>query len=235
MFRSLTIAIVCSIGFAATGSAESLGDVEMGERHFKQRCSNCHMVGASAKNRVGPVLNGIFGRTAGSVDGFRYSKAFERAGAKGLEWHAEQLDSFIENPKQLVPGSRMSFRGLKDETERRDLIAYLRLFSDAPSDIPEADPTAVATDHDLSPEILAIVGDAEYGEYLSNECTTCHRSDGADDGIPSIVLWPELDFVVAMHAYKQNTREHPVMNMVAGRLNDEEIAALAAYFATLEN
>ena len=49
------------------------------------------------------------------------------------------------------------------------------------------------------------------------------------------MLWPEIDFVVAMHAYKEKAREHPVMNMVAGRLNDEEIAALAAYFATLDN
>ncbi len=233
--RSLCFALLASIGVATFASADSLGDVENGERHFKKLCSTCHMVGDDARNRVGPTLNGIFGRTAGTVEGFKYSKAFQRAGAKGLEWHAEEMGVFIENPKQLVPGTRMSFRGIKDPADRADVVAYLRIFSDSPSDIPEADPTALPTDHNVAPEILALEGDPEYGEYLSSECTTCHRADGSDEGIPSIVLWPELDFVVAMHAYKDKAREHPVMNMVAGRLNDEEIAALAAYFATLEN
>ena len=78
-------------------------------------------------------------------------------------------------------------------------------------------------------------GDPEYGEYLSSECTTCHQTSGSDDGIPSIVLWPEEDFVTAMHAYKDNVRDNPVMQMIAGRLSNEEIAALAAYFKDLEN
>lgn len=231
--RTLVFAALAG-GFAQMGAAEPLGDAENGEKLYR-RCASCHAIGAGAKNRIGPQLNGIFGRTAASVEGFKYSKAFERAGAKGLEWHAEELAAFLENPKQLVPGTRMNFRGLKSESERVDVIAYLRQFSDSPADIPEADPTATGTDHDVAPEILALKGDAEYGEYLASECTTCHRADGGDEGIPSIVLWPEEDFVIAMHAYKKNIRAHPVMNMVAGRLNDEEIAALAAYFATLEN
>ncbi len=129
----------------------------------------------------------------------------------------------------------MSFRGIGDADDRADLIAFLRQYSDSPANIPEADPTATPTDRSVAPEILALEGDPEYGEYLSSECTTCHRADGADQGIPSIVLWPEDDFVIAMHAYKNQWRTHPVMNMVAGRLNDEEIAALAAYFATIDN
>jgi cytochrome c len=128
----------------------------------------------------------------------------------------------------------MSFRGLKDAKDRADILAYLRIYSDNPSDIPEAEPTALATDHDVDPAILALEGDAEYGEYLASECLTCHRSDGTSDGIPSITLWPTDDFVVAMHAYKRKLRPHPVMQMMAGRLNDEEIAALAAYFKDLE-
>lgn len=79
----------------------------------------------------------------------------------------------------------------------------------------------------------ATEGDAEYGAYLSSECTTCHQADGEDKGIPSIVRWPEKDFVLAMRDYRAGIRTHPVMNMIAGRLGDEEIAALAAYFATL--
>lgn len=236
MTKGVRISIIaaCMFGAAETSLAETFGSVENGEVLY-QKCAGCHEVGEDARNKVGPQLNGIFGRTAGTVEGFRYSNAFQRAGSKGLEWHAEELDVFLENPKQLVPGTRMSFRGFKDPNERADVIAYLRRYSDSPSDIPEADPTATATDHDLAPEILALEGDAEYGEYLSSECTTCHQLDGADEGIPSIVLWPEADFVVAMHAYKTKRREHPVMNMIAGRLNEEEIAALAAYFANLEN
>lgn len=232
-FRS-TLAVCALWAGAADVAAEVFGDAANGEALYAQ-CRGCHQVGDGAKNRVGPKLNGIFGRTAATVEGFRYSNAFERAGAKGLEWHADELDVFLENPKQLVPGTRMSFRGIRDAGERADLIAYLRKYSDSPSDMPEADPTATPTDHSVATEILALQGDAEYGEYLSSECTTCHRADGADDGIPSIVLWPEEDFVIAMHAYKTAIREHPVMNLVAGRLNDEEIAALAAYFAKLEN
>ncbi len=128
----------------------------------------------------------------------------------------------------------MSFKGLESADDRLNVIAYLRTFSDNPADIPEADPTATATDHNLDPAILALEGDPEYGEYLSSECTTCHQAGGEDDGIPSIVLWPEEDFVIAMHAYKNKDRPNPVMQMMAGRLNSEEIAALAAYFATLE-
>jgi len=231
--RIMLVAIGMS-GAAGITSAQTFGDPENGEVLYQQ-CSGCHAVGEGARNKVGPLLNGIFGRTAATIEGFRYSNAFRRAGSKGLEWHAEELDVFLENPKQLVPGTRMSFRGLKEASDRADVIAYLRQYSDSPSDIPEADPTATATDHDLSPEILALVGDAEYGEYLSSECTTCHQVDGSDEGIPSITLWPQEDFVVAMHAYKNKRRAHPVMNMIAGRLNEEEIAALAAYFANLEN
>lgn len=84
------------------------------------------------------------------------------------------------------------------------------------------------------PEHLTLKGDPEYGEYLSGECTTCHQASGENDGIPSIVHWPESDFVNAMHAYKSKKRAHPVMQMMAERLNAEEIAALAAYFATVD-
>lgn len=192
------------------------------------------MVGEGAKHRIGPHLNGIFGRQAGTHENFRYSKALVRAGTGGLEWHADTLDAFLEKPRALASGTRMSFSGLRKPEDRLNLIAYLRAFSDDPANIPEADPTATPTDHDLDPAILALKGDPEYGEYLSSECTTCHQADGADDGIPSIVLWPEEDFVVAMHAYKNKKRAHPVMQMMAGRLNAEEIAALAAYFAALE-
>lgn len=227
-FLSAVVAVFCT-----AAAADEFGDPEAGKKVYNQ-CKRCHQVGDGAKHRIGPHLNGIFGRQAGTHDGFKYSKGLQRAGTHGLEWHADTLNAFVENPRALASGTRMSFAGVKDEEDRLNLVAYLRTFSDDPANIPEADPTATPTDPDLDPAILAIVGDAEYGEYLSSECKTCHQTDGGDDGIPSIVLWPQEDFVLAMHAYKNKQRAHPVMQMMAGRLDAEEIAALAAYFAELE-
>ena len=217
-------------------AADDLGDAAAGETVYK-KCKSCHQVGAGAKNRVGPHLNGVFGRAAAAVEDFKYSKAMQRAGADGLAWTVEKLDLYIENPKRLVTGTRMNFRGIKDADDRANVIAYLRQFSDNPQDIPESEPTARETGTHLDPAvqlILAITGDPAYGEYLASECTTCHQRDGSDQGIPSVTGWPIEDFVLAMHAYKVKDRPHPVMQMMAGRLSDEEIAALAAYFATLE-
>ncbi|MGB0660617.1 MAG: c-type cytochrome [Mangrovicoccus sp.] len=196
-------------------------------------CSGCHQLGRDAENGIGPHLNGLFDRPAGAIDGFAYSKSMMRAAHDGLKWDYTTLDAYIENPKNLISGTRMSFDGLEDPVERADLMAYLRLFSADPANIPEAAPTASDAGHDLDPAILALKGDPAYGEYLSSECVTCHQTSGADLGVPSITLWPEDDFVIAMHAYRRKLRPHPVMQMVAGRLNDEEIAALAAYFAQL--
>ncbi len=217
----------------ADETAELIGDVERGERLFQQ-CRSCHQIGAGADNRIGPHLNGIFGRTAGALDGFRYSRSMERAFGDGLIWDLRTLDAYIENPRALISGTRMSYRGMADPQDRMDLLAFLRDNTASPQDIPESAPTAVRREVDLPPEILAIVGDVAYGEYLASECLTCHRRDGGDEGIPSITHWPEEDFVIAMHAYKRKLRPHPVMQMMAGRLNDEEIAALAAYFAALD-
>lgn len=215
-------------------SAEDLlGNAERGEALWKQ-CRGCHQVGLDAENRIGPHLNEIFGRKAGILEGYRYSKGMERASNDGLVWEIETLSAYIENPKALVSGTRMSFRGIKDPVERADLLAFLRTYTANPQDIPESAPTADSHLPELSAAILGIEGDPAYGEYLSSECLTCHRADGSAEGIPSITLWPEEDFVVAMHAYKQKLRPHPVMQMMAGRLSDEEIAALAAYFGQLE-
>ena len=232
LFKSFSLSVAVAV-FCTAAAADEFGDPAAGEKVYK-KCKGCHQVGDGAKHRVGPHLNGIFGRQAATHEDFRYSKALARAGAGGLEWHADTLDTFLEDPRAMASGTRMSFKGLKDAEDRLNVIAYLRTFSDDQANIPEADPTATATDHDLDPAILALEGDPEYGEYLSSECTTCHQTGGGDDGIPSIVLWPEEDFVIAMHAYKNKDRPNPVMQMMAGRLNAEEIAALAAYFATLD-
>lgn len=212
---------------AGTALAQD-GDSARGEKVFK-KCASCHMVGPEARKRTGPVLNDIIGASAGAVPEFKYSKAMVQAGAEGLTWTRESLDAFLADPKSVVPKNRMSFRGLTKPEDRADVIAYLQEFSGGNMGANAGDDFAV------SPEVLAIVGDAEYGEYLSSECTTCHRADGENDGIPGIVGWEAEMFVTAMHAYREQHREHPVMQMVAGRLADDEIAALAAYFEGLEN
>lgn len=209
------------------------GDADRGAALFK-KCKACHKIGAGAKDGVGPNLNLLFGRKAGAIEGFKYSKSMARMGADGLIWTFETLDAYIENPKALVSKTRMNFKGMPDHDDRDDLLAYLRTFSDDPQNIPEAEPTATGSDHDLDPNILALVGDVAYGEYLSGECVTCHQTSGSDDGIPAITNWPAEDFVIALHAYKNKLRPHPVMQLVAGRLSNEEIAALAAFFKDLE-
>jgi cytochrome c len=227
---ALCLAALLAAGMAR---AELIGDAEKGARQF-ENCSGCHQLGKGAEDAIGPHLNGIFGRRAAAHEGFAYSASMQRAGVDGLTWTLETLDAYIANPRALVSKTRMSFAGLADDQARADLLAYLRRFSDNPSNIPEAAPTAIGTDHAVDPAILAIQGDPEYGEYLSSECVSCHRADGSAEGIPSITRWPEADFVIAMHAYKNKLRPHPVMQMMAGRLSDEEIAALAAYFRDLE-
>lgn len=209
--------------------ANDIGQADKGEAVFRE-CARCHSVGQGAKNRVGPHLNGIFGRRAAAVDGFSYSNGLTRMGKDGLVWDFDLLDRYVENPKAFASDTRMAYKGLKDAGQRADLLAFLRRYSDDPGNIPEAAPTASGTDHAVDAAILALQGDPEYGEYLSSECTSCHQLDGDNDGIPAIVGWPTEDFVVAMHAYKDKFRPHPVMQMMAGRLSNEEIAALAAFF-----
>lgn len=230
------LAVVVLAVLAPTFASPAVGaDAERGQKLFRL-CKSCHQVGEKAKNTVGPHLNDLFGRRAGTVEGVKYSKDLTRAGVNGLHWDFENLDIYVKNPRNLVSGTRMQFRGVKKAKDREDILAYLRLFSANPRDIPEAARTALAAPRDpqLDATILAIQGDPEFGEYLAGECTTCHQTSGADEGIPSIVGWPADVFVTAMHAYRVKARNHPVMQMIAAPLNDQEIAALAAYFSTLE-
>ena len=102
--------------------------VEAGARVFR-RCQACHQVGDTARNTVGPHLNGIVGRTAGTVEDFRYSPALTEAGAGGLTWDAQSLAAYLENPRGYLPGNRMAFPGLPGEEDRDALIAYLTSMS----------------------------------------------------------------------------------------------------------
>ena len=139
---------------AAAAHAEP--DLEAGAKLFNQ-CKACHQIGEDARNRVGPHLNELNGRVAGSVEGFRYSKPMAKAGADGLIWTDETLDAFLEDPKSYIPKTKMSYRGMKDAEDRADLIAYLDSFS------PDMLLHSANDPHDLDPAILAIKGDVAYG------------------------------------------------------------------------
>ncbi|MBV7409598.1 c-type cytochrome [Maritimibacter sp. DP1N21-5] len=229
--RHLVVAAFAMV-VAGPGAADDFGDPEEGARVFR-KCQACHAVGPDAFSRTGPHLNDLFGRRAGGLEAFAYSAGLVRMGNDGLFWDFESLDAYLENPKAFASDTRMNFAGLTAPEDRSDVLAFLRQYSDSPANIPGAAPTAAPREVDLSEDILALVGDVDYGEYLSSECLTCHQSDGGNDGIPAITGWPEEDFVVAMHAYKEKVRPHPVMQMMAGRLANDEIAALAAYFGGL--
>ena len=233
ILRHILAALAALALQAGTAAADLIGDAEAGARIFARECGACHQIGEGAVHRIGPQLNRIFDRRAGSHADFSYSRPLARMGADGLVWRLDTLEAYVENPRALVSGTRMSYRGLRDAGQRSDLLAYVRAFSDQPQDIPESSPTARPSEVELPPEVLAIVGDAEFGEYLAQECLTCHQRSGSDAGIPAITGWPEEDFVVAMHAYRRGLRPHQVMQMMAQRLADDEIAALAAYFAGL--
>jgi cytochrome c len=103
--------------------------VEAGQKAFRQ-CAACHKVGDGARNGTGPMLNGIIGKTAGQIEGFRYSKQLVEAGANGLVWTEETLAAFLADPKGYIKGNKMSFAGLRKEEDRAAVIAYLSTFSD---------------------------------------------------------------------------------------------------------
>ncbi|WP_417669756.1 c-type cytochrome [Roseibium sp.] len=109
-------------------SSAQAGDAAAGEKVFK-KCAACHAVGDGAKNKVGPHLNDIFGRTAGEMEGFKFSKAMAEAGAEGLVWNEETLTAFLAKPKKMIKGTKMSFAGLRKDTDLENIIAYLETYS----------------------------------------------------------------------------------------------------------
>lgn len=221
---------------AATSANAEEDIAARGATLFDKECSRCHQVGADAKNKVGPHLDLIIGRKAGSVEAFRYSSALKEAGENGLHWDEASLDQYIEKPRDFIKGNRMSYRGMASSDDRKALLTWLGTISKAePSDnLAVSAPASTGLAPGFADEILKIDGDVAYGEYLSGDCVTCHQITGQMEGIPSIVGVPKDYFIRALVEYKINIRTNEVMKNRVINLTNEEIAALAAYFGGLE-
>ena len=120
----MRIAVLTFLTLAFSPTIVQAQDVAAGEKVFAQ-CRSCHQVGPAAKNAVGPVLNGLFGRKAGMVEGYNYSPANKNS---GLTWDEATFSEYIKDPKAKVPGTKMVYAGLRDEQRIKDLIACLKQF-----------------------------------------------------------------------------------------------------------
>ncbi|NQU60473.1 MAG: cytochrome c family protein [Rhodospirillales bacterium] len=118
-FATLALAATMAL---ASGSAMAAGDAAKGKKVFK-KCKACHTIDKGGPNRVGPNIFDIAGKPAGKVAGYKYSGAMK---ASGVTWDDASLDKFLLKPKKFIKGTKMSFNGLKKESQRADLIAYLK-------------------------------------------------------------------------------------------------------------
>ena len=127
----VTVGMALAAG-SVTAPAWADGDAAKGKKIFN-KCKACHRLEAG-KKAIGPSLHGVFGRAAGSLPGYNYSKDFEAARAKGLVWGDETFKGYIENPKKYLGKvlgksqgrTKMAFAGLKREKDREDLLAFLK-------------------------------------------------------------------------------------------------------------
>lgn len=106
------------------GSSAYAQDAAAGKRVFN-KCAACHSIGPNAKNKIGPELNGLFNRPAGSVAGFSYSDASKNS---GITWTEEKFAAYIKDPQSTIKGTKMAFAGLKNDQEIADITAFLRIF-----------------------------------------------------------------------------------------------------------
>lgn len=136
LLKSLSMAVITTMVLSVSPSmAQEAGDAAKGEKVFK-KCTSCHQIGEGASNGVGPMLTGIIGRTAGTVEGFKYGKSILAAGEAGLVWSDDTIFEYLLDTKKFLrmtlddkkAKSKMSFK-LKKEKDRRAVIAYLKTFS----------------------------------------------------------------------------------------------------------
>lgn len=115
----IIVALGCAVSVRAVAQ-----DVAAGEKAFVV-CRACHQIGPTAKNFVGPVLNGVVGRPAGTYPGYNYSAANKNS---GLTWDEATLQKYLANPQQVVKGTKMIFPGIKDPAKVNDVIAFLKTY-----------------------------------------------------------------------------------------------------------
>ena len=120
----VVVVIAAAAALVASMGASWAQDAEAGETVFKQ-CMACHKIGEGAENGVGPELNGIDGRKSGSAAGYNYSDANKNS---GITWSEAAFKDYIKDPRAKIPGTKMFFPGVKDETKAGDLWAYLSQF-----------------------------------------------------------------------------------------------------------
>ena len=120
--RAILSSLLLVLPFLAQPAAAQ--DAAAGERSFN-KCRACHQVGESARNMVGPELNGLIGRHSGAVEGYSYSAANKNS---GLTWDETTFTDYIKDPRAKIPGTKMIFAGIKNEKEIKDLIAFLKQF-----------------------------------------------------------------------------------------------------------
>ena len=122
MKRLMTAAFALALALSASHSALA-GDASNGKKLFNKKCKTCHTIEKDGKNKVGPKLYGAFGRKASTVEGYRYSNAFKEL---DLTWDDATLDKLLTKPRAFAKGTKMSFAGLKKQSERDDVIAFLK-------------------------------------------------------------------------------------------------------------
>ncbi|MEZ5889412.1 MAG: cytochrome c family protein [Xanthobacteraceae bacterium] len=116
--------MVSALSLAATSGIAFAGDLAAGQTSFK-KCAACHDIGETAKNKVGPLLNGLEGRTAGTIPGYNYSGANKNS---GIVWNEATFKEYIKDPRTKIPGTKMVFPGIKNEKEADDLWSFLQQF-----------------------------------------------------------------------------------------------------------
>lgn len=122
--RTMLAAGSIGLFFMALAPAQAQ-DAEAGQRVFNQ-CRACHQIGEGAKNTVGPILNGLFGRKSGTVEGYSYSDANKNS---GITWDEAVFAEYIKDPKAKIPGTKMIYAGLKNEQQVKDLTAFLKQYA----------------------------------------------------------------------------------------------------------
>nr|WP_244939547.1 cytochrome c family protein [Azospirillum doebereinerae] len=120
--RVLLLACAVSMGSVSGTAHAADGDAEAGQKVFNT-CKACHSVEAGGPNRVGPNLHGVVGRKVGSAAGFNYSPALKDG---DFSWDEQRLDGYLKDPKTALPGNKMAFAGIKNDTQRADLVAFLK-------------------------------------------------------------------------------------------------------------